>query len=71
MSTESPAVETQQAVDAALGEVEQRLVTIAANLIRASYDDDVERMAAVVRYGALAVKGVADDLRARGGEDHG
>ena len=40
-----------------------RLTTIAARLIRASYDNDVERMAAALANASLAVKAEADHLR--------
>ena len=47
------------------GALAERLTTIAAKLIRASYDADVERMAAALGNASLAVKAEADSLRAR------
>jgi len=50
----------REAARDALRELYGPLTSIAASLIRASYDDDVERMASALGNGSLAVKDVVD-----------
>lgn len=53
-----------EALRAQVAEVSSGLLTDAATLLRASYNEDADRMSEALRYGAINIKGRLDRLRA-------